>query len=90
MTRSEPSELRLLRRNVSETDAELAELLLSRMETARSIGALKRALGMPVVDPGREKEVLESLRARCRSDMQARVLERVFKEIISACREVQS
>jgi chorismate mutase len=90
MSERERRALRLLRREVSETDAELAGLLLDRMETARSIGRLKTILGLPVEDPDREREVLELLRRRCRSEREARVLERVFREVIAVCREAQS
>ena len=57
-------ELKAARARIDELDAELAELFEARMAAAAEIAAQKRALGLPVRDPAREREVLERAEAR--------------------------
>jgi chorismate mutase len=52
------SALEELRERVAAIDAQLVALLAERQETARAIGAVKRAAGRPVLDPAREAAVL--------------------------------
>ena len=52
-----------LRARIDALDAALAGLLVQRLETARMLGPLKKAAGLPVFDPAREHEVRLRLRA---------------------------
>lgn len=52
------SELNGLREAIDALDARLTELFLQRMELTRRVGEYKRAHGIPVLDPQREREVL--------------------------------
>ena len=54
--RGEP--LGALRAEVERVDAELVRLLAERAALARRIGAAKRALGRPTLDPPREAAVV--------------------------------
>ena len=57
-------DLRGLRQEIDRIDGELARLFEARMAAAAEIAARKRALGLPVRDPAREREVLEQAAAR--------------------------
>lgn len=52
------SELNGLREAIDALDARITELFLQRMELTRRVGEYKRAHGIPVLDPQREREVL--------------------------------
>ena len=55
----ERMDLTQLREKINRIDRELVNLYIERMETARTIGAWKRENGVPVYDPGRERELLD-------------------------------
>ena len=50
-----------LRALIEEIDAKLLDLLKQRTDLSRQIGLLKKAEGLPIHDPLREKEHLEAL-----------------------------
>jgi chorismate mutase len=52
--------LNALRAQVEHVDEEIVRLVAERMRLGREIGAAKRALGMPVLDPAREAAVVRS------------------------------
>lgn len=52
------SELDTLRAELDSIDAQLTALFLRRMDVTAQVGAYKRERGIPVLDAGREKEVL--------------------------------
>ena len=52
------SELNGLREAIDALDARITEFFLQRMELTRRVGEYKRAHGIPVLDPQREREVL--------------------------------
>ena len=55
--------LAALRQEVDRLDDQIAELFLKRMEVTGRIGACKEELGLPLMDPRRELEVLRSAAA---------------------------
>jgi 3-deoxy-7-phosphoheptulonate synthase len=61
-----PDLLRLeaIRGRIEETDHAILDLAARRAALARQAGALKRALGLPIVDPAREREVERLMLAR--------------------------
>ena len=64
-------------------DRELTRLFLDRMEVTRRVGEYKRAQGIPVLDPAREREVL-SAKAALTDDPGARADVRALYETIMA------
>ena len=46
------------RRDLERLDGEIIGLLATRVARSREIGALKRAAGLPTLDPAREAEVI--------------------------------
>ena len=56
------SELDALRRRIDEIDAQLVALFEQRMAVTQKVGEYKQANGIPVLDVGRERQVLEKSR----------------------------
>lgn len=74
-----------LRRRIDQINLQLVELLSERALVAQAIGRLKQAGGSPVVQPSRERAVLEHVTAHNPGPLSAEHLRRIFIEIISAC-----
>ena len=78
------------RAEINRLNAEIMERLAERVKVAVEISEVKRRHGKPVVDPTRERAVLDKARA----DAEARGLdpegtERVFRAIIDLCVEAE-
>jgi chorismate mutase len=53
-------ELTKFRDEIAAIDAEILELLKKRLHVALKTGPLKRELGIPILDPGREATVIRT------------------------------
>ncbi|HUH13765.1 MAG TPA: chorismate mutase [Longimicrobiales bacterium] len=58
--------LQSLRARIAAADEALVEILAERLALARAIGAVKRELDLPVLDPAREAEVVRRAAERAR------------------------
>lgn len=74
-----------LRKRIDQINLQLVDLLSERAQVAQAIGHLKQAGGSPIVQPSREREVLERVIAHNPGPLTAEHLQRIFVEIISAC-----
>jgi len=74
-----------LRRRVDELDRRLVRLLNERATLALQIAAEKRAAGMPLNSPGREREVLGNVSANNPGPLDPDAICRIFKAIIAEC-----
>jgi chorismate mutase/prephenate dehydratase len=74
-----------LRKRIDQINLRLVDLLSERAQVAQAIGRLKHAGGSPIVQPAREREVLERVVAHNPGPLAADHLRRIFIEIISAC-----
>jgi len=81
-------ELSALRARIDGIDDRLLELLNERAVLARTIGELKG--DGPVYRPEREAQVLRRLRAANPGPLAGESVERLFTEVISACRAVET
>ena len=52
-------DLKELRKNIDEIDRELVDLFVRRMSISAEVAEYKREVGMPVLDPARERALLE-------------------------------
>ena len=86
--------LRNRRREIDLIDRKLLSLLNQRLHIALEIGKIKKQMGTKTYDPKREKEILERLRLRLRSRkktlLEEKDLEKIFRTIISVCRNTQN
>jgi len=80
----------VLRAKIDRIDEEIIGLVGQRAQYAREIGRIKRRLGLPIYDPTREKEILERFQDNNQTGLSNDTLRAILREIISACRSVQS
>ncbi len=88
MSQGEPS-LEDLRKELNVVTEQIVALLKRRLELCRGVGRVKRSTNSPTVDLNREEELVYKL-VGGRDSEDNRVLVRLLREIISACRSVQS
>lgn len=89
MTSADTPDLSRLRAEIDTVDAQLVALIARRAEAVASIGAAKRAAGMPVYAPDREREVVERAVSRNPGPISNATLETIFREIMSATFSLQ-
>lgn len=63
---TDEARLQELRRTIARLDTELIDVLARRLNTAVEIGEVKAILGLPVLDPAREAEVVRRAATRAR------------------------
>lgn len=78
--------LKTMRSRIDALDGRLVKLLSARARLARRIGNLKRGF---VYRPEREAEILRRIARANRGPLSARALQRLFTEIMSACRSLE-
>ncbi len=81
-------EIEQLRSEIDALDDRLLALVNQRAELARRIGAFKR--GAPAYRPERETEILRRVAERNPGPLPAERAAAVFREVISACRSMES
>jgi len=79
-----------LRRRIIEVDEQLIRLIGERRALVLEVGRRKEELGLPVMDPGREAEVVRRAAARARElGVDEEMARDVVWRIIAAARAVQ-
>lgn len=79
-----------LRRRIIEVDEQLIRLIGERKALVLEVGSRKEELGLPVMDPGREAEVVRRAAARARDlGVDEEMARDVVWRIIAAARAVQ-
>ena len=89
---SNPTEVELdrLRKRIIELDDELIRLIGERKEVVLDIGRMKRDLGLPVMDPAREAQVVRRVAERSRElGVDEELTRDVIWRIISSARDTQ-
>lgn len=79
-----------LRAEIDAIDDQLLELLNKRATIAVAIGRLKVQEGVPLVDPGRERTVINRMCAANTGPLHRRSIVRVFLSVIRESRRAQS
>ena len=75
-----------LRRRLDEIDQEIVSLLEQRMEVSRQVAAYKRMHGLPVLDAGREEQVLASRTQMLKEKTLSPAIRDLFMEIMRLSR----
>jgi len=78
-----------LRSQIDAVDAQIVELLNRRAGFAQRVGEAKKLIDAPVYRPEREAQVIARLRALNAGPIGASGLEAIYREVISACRELE-
>lgn len=83
--------LAALREDVERVDREIVSLLARRLRLARELGALKRAAGLPLLDPQREAAIVRrAAEAAATHGVPAEPVRAIFWQIIGLCRTAQA
>ncbi len=77
------------RSEIDGLDEQILNILHRRLLVAKEIGEVKHSLNLQVVDPDRERRVLERLSTRNRGPLGSEAIRAVFSTIIAAARAVQ-
>jgi chorismate mutase len=78
------------RTEINRLNAEIMERLAERVDVALAIAEVKRRHGKPVVDPARERAVLDLVRKQAQTlGLDPNGTERVFRAIIDLCVEAE-
>ncbi|WP_114570267.1 bifunctional 3-deoxy-7-phosphoheptulonate synthase/chorismate mutase [Exiguobacterium flavidum] len=83
------AELKRLREELDQVNADLLDLINKRGRLAVEIGEVKRAQGLDRYDPIRERQMLESIAANNEGPFETKRLQHLFKEIFKASLELQ-
>ena len=83
------AQLGALRREIDAVDSQLVELLNRRARLAGEVGEVKRTVDAPVFRPEREAQVIAKLRALNKGPLSGDAVEAIYREVISACRELE-
>lgn len=77
------------REAISAIDSKLVQLLNARAELVVEVGRIKRAANLPVYTPHRESQVLDRVLKSNPGPMPERVLEAIFREVMSGSMMLQ-
>lgn len=81
--------LEILRRKMREKDEKIVRLLNERAQISVQIGKVKGEGGMQVYDPSQEAKVHDYLREINSGSLPSKALTAIFREVISASRDLQ-
>ena len=86
-----PDEIERIREGIARIDRDIVALLAERMTLARQAGELKRASGLPTLDPAREAAVLRTMVELGREHgLHSEDARDVFWSVIALCRRAQT
>jgi chorismate mutase len=78
-----------LRKRIDLLDESLVRLLNARAACALEIGRLKREMGIPIYQPGREAEVLHNVQTANTGPLDQAAIKRLFERIIDEARHLE-
>ena len=81
--------MRALREQIDALDEQIVTLLNQRAACALQIGDIKRETGMPIYQPGRERDVLEHVRRVNPGPLDGDAVMRLFERIIDEARRLE-
>ena len=83
-------DLTRIRDEIARVDRAIVELIAERVALARRVGPVKRAVGMPTLDPPREAAVVRRATALAReAGLAEEDVRYVFWHLVGLCRRVQ-
>ena len=77
------------RRRIDEIDRKLLDLFNERSRCAIEIGRIKRAQGLPVYQPDREKQVIENAERANKGPLDDTAIRRLFERVIDEARSIE-
>lgn len=90
MSREQEERLDGLRAGIARIDESLVALLAERVALAREVGAVKRATGLPRLDPAREAAVVRNGTELARGvGLDAEEVREILWRVVGLCRRAQ-
>jgi chorismate mutase-like protein len=90
MSETDRDRLEALRRTIVEVDEELIRLIARRRDLVLAVGEIKKALGLPILDPSREAHVVRRAAQRSRElGLDEELTRDVIWRIVASAREAQ-
>ena len=80
--------IEISRKKIDEIDSEIVRLFNERMKISGDVARYKKANGLPVYSPEREKELLEKIRALSENDFSG-YTEKLYSEILTVSKDYQ-
>jgi chorismate mutase len=77
------------RKKIDAIDTEILILLNRRAEISKEIGVLKLGAGLPIVDPGREDDILRRIARENEGTMQDKTVVGIYQAILGESRRIQ-
>jgi chorismate mutase len=78
-----------LRRRIDEIDEALVRLLSARAECALAVGREKKAAGLELYQPSREKDVLDHVQRINPGPLDDEAIKRLFERVIDEARRLE-
>src|SRR3990167_3098717 len=79
-----------LRTRIDAVDQQLLQLLNQRAQLAQAVGEVKKIDSSPVFRPDREAQVIDKLKARNPGPVASDSIAPIWREVMSACRALES
>lgn len=86
---AEPPDLDVLRDRIDAIDTQILELVAERIRIVLEVGNYKRARGIQVYDPARERALLERLSSDPPAPLDAATVRRIFERLIDESRRLE-
>lgn len=77
------------RKKIDAIDTEILILLNRRAEISKEIGVLKLGAGLPIVDSGREDDILRRIARENEGTMQDKTVVGIYQAILGESRRIQ-
>jgi chorismate mutase len=81
--------LEALRREIDAIDDRILELVAERVRKVLAVGEHKRARGLPIYDPERERRLLDRLGAAAPHPLDHHTVRRVFERLVDESRTIE-
>ncbi len=82
-------EFNALREEIDAIDQQILELVAARIRVVLKVGDYKRARGMHVYDPERERALLERLASAAPEPMDGETVKRIFERLVDESRRLE-
>jgi chorismate mutase len=78
-----------LRREIDRLDSDLLRIFNQRADFALKIGEIKKARGLPVYDPAREKKIFQRMKEENPGPLDDDAIVRLFERVIDESRRLE-
>jgi chorismate mutase/prephenate dehydratase len=86
----EPTNLVFWREKIDALDTQIIDLINQRAALAIQIGTWKKEQHLPVLDPAREKQVLERVTGKNSGPVAKADVEKIFSAVMDSCRNLEN